>query len=114
MDYTRKEVEEAEYIVEPPWMNMISIRLSALFKGWSAVLISTIRDHTEVASLLKVEVRPLAETMEPASPKERLLRASVVRVSQKAVHPGIGTAIVAKPAGRLLRLSWVATPRNVE
>ncbi len=39
------------------WMNMTSIRLSDELRGWSAVRICTVRDQTEVASLLKVDVR---------------------------------------------------------
>src|SRR2546426_5774020 len=92
-------------------MKATSTRLSALF-GAPSHTISTTRDHEEVASFEKVEVRPLADTMEPASPHERFEPTSVTRVSTKAVQPGAGMAIVTLPLGRELRLSCIATPRN--
>src|SRR2546426_7719649 len=89
-------------------MNATSTRLSALLAVPSHA-ISTTRDHTEVASFEKVEVRPFADTMEPASPHERFEATSVTRVSTKAVQPGVGMARSTLPGGKELRLSCMAT-----
>src|SRR2546430_1990651 len=84
--YAGNEPDDVLYMVAGFWRNMTSTRLSALFAVPSHA-ISTTRDHTEVASFEKVEVRPLADTMEPASPQERFEATSPTRVSTKAVHP---------------------------
>src|SRR2546422_2079651 len=95
-------------------MNATSMRLSRLLSATLSVRTSTNRDHTEVASFEKVEVRPPAETMDPHSPKERFDRISPTKVSTKAVQPALGTAMIANPAGNELPESCVATPRNVD
>src|SRR5437899_6904467 len=94
-------------------MKATSTRLSALLAVPSHA-ISTTRDHTEVASFENVEVRPFADTMEPASPHERFEATSVTRVSTKAVQPGAGMAMSTLPGGKELRLSCMATPKYAD
>src|SRR5207247_2308182 len=108
--YARSESDDVLYTVALFWMNTTSTRESALLRGPSHA-ISTTRDHTLVASFEKVDVRPAALTIEPASPHDKFEATSPASVSTNAVHPGAGIAIVTLPGGNEFKLSCRATPK---
>src|SRR5439155_17010038 len=90
--YAKSDRDDVLYTVALFWMNTTSTRESALL-GVPSHAISTTRDHTLVASFENVEVRPPADTIEPASPHDKFEATSPTSVSTNAVHPGAGIAM---------------------